>query len=304
MALLHCPTKLGYPTGRAMPGGSRRRTLPSGRWVLHSVRSCPTTFPFSMDPGVKSGKPRSTLSPGVREQIVHSLCTRRNSLSSGRDPAPSFLGLRRPLAPAVQEVKQGNDGMSPEHSGTRMAHHQPDLLAHGRLEAVDGAVDAGGLVGAKRAASDPLLRVLPQGEAVGARAPPIAVIATAIDRDHHTDCLQLAIDPPLPGGRDLGVFWATSRQRATSRIMTIPAKTPPGGPLPTAAIAWYRSRMCAISADSDASAQDGESFPQRGTSGHRNAMTTVIPAASGKRLRRSPAASRSEVFPAVAGCTP
>ena len=65
-------------------------------------------------------------------------------------------------------MPNGHDGVLQEHARTRIAHHLPYLLAHGRLVAMHGASGATGFVLAKLAMLQTLVGIIQQGLALGA----------------------------------------------------------------------------------------------------------------------------------------
>jgi hypothetical protein len=51
----------------------------------------------------------------------------------------------------VENMHDGQIGIAPDHPGTSIAHHLPDFLTLGRLEAMNCAIRANRFEGSKRA---------------------------------------------------------------------------------------------------------------------------------------------------------
>lgn len=95
------------------------------------------------------------------------------------------------LAPAIEQMTDGQPGVAQQHAGATPAHHLLDLFAHRRCVAVDVAVGAGGLVTvAVTAAGEPLVGEIPQLATVTAVG--ILMVVQAVEADHGTDCPLLA----------------------------------------------------------------------------------------------------------------
>jgi hypothetical protein len=77
--------------------------------------------------------------------------------------------------------------MPVQHTRASVPHDRADLVAHLRFEAVNRAIDASGLIIAKRAAHDALLSVGPHSEALIAMFTFPAVVPAAVQFDHHAD---------------------------------------------------------------------------------------------------------------------
>jgi len=136
------------------------------------------------------------------------------TLTGSVSPATQFHRVLDP-APLVQHVEEAEPGVSPDHSGSGVAHHYPRLLALHSLVAVDRTLGTGGFLLAVGALQQTLLRVLQQRMAITARRRPIAaMMIPAVDADHllqrsilagqaRLQSLHGAEDNPLPGPQTL-----------------------------------------------------------------------------------------------------
>jgi hypothetical protein len=82
--------------------------------------------------------------------------------------------------------------MAEEHARARVSHHLADALAHLGLIAMDGAVGAGGLFVAKRAAVQAALGVTSQLVTAWAKRRSTTMLTAAVDLNHGAD------GPPFP----------------------------------------------------------------------------------------------------------
>ena len=79
-----------------------------------------------------------------------------------------YLPLRELRPQEIPQMPNGHDGIVQEHAWTRIAHHLPYLLAHGRLVAMHRASGATGLVLAKLAMLQALMGIIQQDLALRA----------------------------------------------------------------------------------------------------------------------------------------
>ena len=105
--------------------------------------------------------------------------SRRRSWQCRRLPAP------------VDQVREREERVSPQHARPRVAHHDADLLAHGRGVAVHLAVRARGFVVAEDATIEAAGRMVRQAPAFGAklapRSSPGPVLVPAVDARHRVE---------------------------------------------------------------------------------------------------------------------
>ena len=100
------------------------------------------------------------------------------------------------LPKLVQKVEQAKPGMTPDHTGAGIAHHDPGLLALHALVAVYGAPGTGGFFLSIRALEESFLRVSQELLALGAGERSGAwMVISAIKANHRLEGPELTAKP-------------------------------------------------------------------------------------------------------------
>ena len=102
----------------------------------------------------------------------------------GRCQAVGGSTLGAPIAQAVDQVVEGENGVGKEHTRSGVAHHRSDLIALAGRIAVNRACAAGGLVLLERATAQPFLGIGKEFAALLARDGLTAMVISTEALDH------------------------------------------------------------------------------------------------------------------------